>query len=257
MERDEDGVVLGSTRLLGSQRLHQSGDATRAAESPVEPMTAPDSPSAISVFRINIVPSLDLYHTAGVTSNFHLILLNALLLGGLTSCGSSGAPTQQPMSEGMAARILSRDMNKRSSFESAMVSQNSGMGSYLEKQGYQAKSYQQTQDFTQPKNLKQKDFSRANQSNPLGSKNFNQTDKANGFTRDNFATTTAREASQIASQQGRTYNGASKSFRTRSVSDAAKSQAENKRPIIVKPDGPISDGAAYTEDEIRSLINRN
>jgi hypothetical protein len=49
MERDEDGVVLGSTRLLGSQRLHQSGDATRAAESPVEPMTAASSSLSIPV----------------------------------------------------------------------------------------------------------------------------------------------------------------------------------------------------------------
>jgi hypothetical protein len=53
MERDEDGVVLGSTRLSGSQRLHRKGDATREAGSLVGPMTAADSPSAISVFRIN------------------------------------------------------------------------------------------------------------------------------------------------------------------------------------------------------------
>ena len=51
MERDEDGVVLGSTRLPGSQRLHRQGDATREAGSLVGPMTAADSPSAISVFR--------------------------------------------------------------------------------------------------------------------------------------------------------------------------------------------------------------
>jgi hypothetical protein len=52
MERDEDGVVLGSTWLSGSQRLHRKGDATREAGSLVGPMTAADSPSAISVFRI-------------------------------------------------------------------------------------------------------------------------------------------------------------------------------------------------------------
>jgi hypothetical protein len=53
MERDEDGVVLGSTRLSGSQRLHRQGDATRESGNLVGPMTAADSPSAISVFRIN------------------------------------------------------------------------------------------------------------------------------------------------------------------------------------------------------------
>jgi hypothetical protein len=52
MERDEDGVVLGSTRLPSSQRLHRKGDATREAGSLVGPMTVADSPSAISVFRI-------------------------------------------------------------------------------------------------------------------------------------------------------------------------------------------------------------
>jgi hypothetical protein len=51
MERDEDGVVLGSTRLPGSQRLHRKGDATREAGCLVGPMTAADPPSAISVFR--------------------------------------------------------------------------------------------------------------------------------------------------------------------------------------------------------------
>jgi hypothetical protein len=51
VERDEDGAVLGSTRLTGSQRLHPVGDATREAGSPVGPMAAADSPSAISVFR--------------------------------------------------------------------------------------------------------------------------------------------------------------------------------------------------------------
>ncbi len=56
MERDEDGVVLGSTRLHGSQRLHQLADATREAGSLVEPMTASDSPSAISVFRFKPIP---------------------------------------------------------------------------------------------------------------------------------------------------------------------------------------------------------
>jgi len=59
MERDEDGVVLGSTRLPGSQWLHRKGDATREAGSLVGPMTAADSPSAISVFRINNGQSAD------------------------------------------------------------------------------------------------------------------------------------------------------------------------------------------------------
>jgi hypothetical protein len=53
MERDEDGAVLGSTSLTGSQRLHPVGDATREAGSLVGPMAAADSPSVISVFRLS------------------------------------------------------------------------------------------------------------------------------------------------------------------------------------------------------------
>jgi hypothetical protein len=59
MERDEDGVVLGSSRLPGSQRLHRKSDATREAGSLVEPMTAADSPSAISVFRFNLETGME------------------------------------------------------------------------------------------------------------------------------------------------------------------------------------------------------
>jgi hypothetical protein len=58
MERDEDGVVLGSTRLSGSQRLHRKDDATREAGGLVGPMTAADSPSAISVFRVNVAKEI-------------------------------------------------------------------------------------------------------------------------------------------------------------------------------------------------------
>jgi hypothetical protein len=59
MERGEDGVVLGSTRLSGSQRLHRKGDATREAGSLVGPMTAADSPSALSVFRFSLETEME------------------------------------------------------------------------------------------------------------------------------------------------------------------------------------------------------
>lgn len=177
-------------------------------------------------------------------------------LMGLASCSSEG-PKQEPMSQNMASRILSKDMNKRSSFESAMVSQNSGMGSYLEKQGYKSKTYTRTNDFQTPKTLKQKNFVRAGESNAMGLQTFDQTPKAGPFANQDFGTKAAREGSQVARQQGQAFSAASESYRTRSVSDAAKSQAENVRPLIIKPDGPVADGPAYSEDDIRRLVNRN
>lgn len=185
------------------------------------------------------------------------IALVSLGLIGLAACSSADAPKQQPMSENMASRILSKDMNKRSSFETAMVSQNSGMGSYMEKQGYKSKSYTRTHDFNTPKTLKQKEFVRSGESNALGLKAYDQTPSEGHFTKKGFTAKSAREGSQVARQQGQAYNAANESFRTRSVSDAAKSQSENIRPLIIKPDGPVSDGTAYSEEDIRRLVNRN
>jgi hypothetical protein len=68
MERDEDGVVLGSTRLPGSQRLHRKGDATREAGCLVGPMTTADSPSAISVFRVTAAQFLLIAQRAEVVA---------------------------------------------------------------------------------------------------------------------------------------------------------------------------------------------
>ena len=45
-------------------------------------------------------------------------------------------------------------------------------------------------------------------------------------------------------------------FKTGEVWDAAKSQQENKRPKIVKPNGGQVDETSYTEDEIRQMVNR-
>jgi hypothetical protein len=74
MERDEDGVVLGSTRLPGSQRLHRKGDATREAGCLVGPMTAANSPLAISVFRVNTTGRHEKLHANNLTSDQALYL---------------------------------------------------------------------------------------------------------------------------------------------------------------------------------------
>jgi hypothetical protein len=59
-----------------------------------------------------------------------------------------------------------------------------------------------------------------------------------------------------ASQQGQLFGGGDKMFKTGEVWDAAKSQQENMRPKIFKPDGGRVDETSYTEDEIRQMVNR-
>lgn len=163
---------------------------------------------------------------------------------------------QKAMSDSMASRILSRDTTKRSSFESAMVSKNSGMGSYLEKQGYKSKEYGGTTKYRVPKTLEQGEFSGADEASGLGRKRFQRADEASGLGDAVFKAGEAREGSLAARQQGQMFLEAGDEFKTGAVRDAARSQAENKRPAIVKPNGGHFDETPYTEEEIRRLVNR-
>jgi len=177
------------------------------------------------------------------------------LVGG--ACSSPEAEVKnKPMSDSMQSRMMDTNMNKRSSFESAMVTQNSGMGSYLEKQGYKSKEYSGNKEFQVPKTLKQGPFSGAEKSSWLGKQQFQGAGKTSRMGESQFATKEAREGTKEASQQGKMFGGSDKTFKTGEVWDAAKSQKENKRPDIVKPNGGRVDETAYSEDEIRQMVNR-
>ncbi len=156
----------------------------------------------------------------------------------------------------MAARILSRDMNKRSSFESAMVSQNSGMGSYMQKQGFKGKDYAGNTKYRTPKTLQQHTYAGASDYNRLARQTFREGKDQSRLASGQYQTDAAREGSRTARQQGQTFAAADDVFKTGSVRDAARSQAENKRPLIVKPDGGMADETPYTEDQIRRMVNR-
>jgi hypothetical protein len=161
------------------------------------------------------------------------------------------------MSESMASRILSKDMSKRSSFESALVGQNSGMGSYLEKQGYDSKKYAGKTQYQVPKTLKQGNYSGADDFSKLGSRRFQGADNKNKGLADRvFNAKQAREGSQKARQQDQVFSAADDRFKTSSVVDAENSQGDNNRPVIIKPDGGQTDETPYSEEEIRRMVNR-
>lgn len=192
-----------------------------------------------------------------ITWDFCIRGLGVLAVGLVGGCASKEAEVKnKPMSDSMQSRMMNTDMTKRSSFESAMVTQNSGMGSYLEKQGFKSKEYSTNKEFQVPKTLKQGTFSRADQVSGMGEKRFQGAEKASRIGDSQFATKSAREGSQEASQQGKMFGGSDKLFKTGEVWDAAKSQRENKRPDIVKPNGGRVDETSYTEDEIRRMVNR-
>jgi hypothetical protein len=164
--------------------------------------------------------------------------------------------SQKPMSDSMRSRMMNTDMTKRSSFESAMVSQNSGAGSYMEKQGYKAKDYAGNTKFRVPKTLKQDAYAGNTDLSPMGSQKFTGSGEPNRLGSKRFAAGEAREGSQTARQQDQVFAGGNDTFKTGAVRDAARSQTENKRPLIVKPDGGMADETPYTEDQIRQMVNR-
>ncbi len=182
-----------------------------------------------------------------------------LVLGACSSAEEKAAKSgQKPMSDSMAARMLSVDMNKRSSFESALVTQNSGMGDRMGKRGFKSGEYQAgTKAFRTPKTLEAKTFSRAEDRSRLGDQGFQGASKKSGLGDDSFKTGAAREVGQEARQQGQTFRGADEVFATGMVRDAAKSQEKDLRPVIIKPEpGAMQEDQPYTEEQIRRMVNR-
>ena len=184
-----------------------------------------------------------------------------LLLGLLAACSSSAdkdASGQKPMSDSMAARVMNTDMNKRSSFESSLVrsGSSSGVGKNLQKRGFATDEYAGNTRFKVPKTLQQRAFSGADDRSQIGERSFNQADRSNPLGDDTFATPTAREGSRTASQQDDVFRTSNDTYRTGLMREAARSQAENKRPVIVKPKGALEDDTPYSEDDIRRLLNR-
>ncbi len=191
--------------------------------------------------------------------NPSLRLLSGLalsLLAAACSSGDSNDSSQKAMSDSMASRMMRMDQNKRSSFDSAMVTNSSDMGRHLQKRKFKAADYAGNTSYKVPKTLKQRSFSGADDVNRLGAQSFSESKRQNHQADDHFTTSNASEAKRTARQQGQTFSAAGDTFKTRAFYEAARSQAENKRPVIVKPDGALSDETPYTEDEIRRMVNR-
>ncbi|MCB1225835.1 MAG: hypothetical protein KDK99_08515 [Verrucomicrobiales bacterium] len=178
----------------------------------------------------------------------------ALLL--LAGCAAE-RNEQEAMSEGMAKRMLKPDMEKRSGFESSLVTSGKDTGSYLTRMGYKTDTLGMKK-YRRPDQMKQSSFSGADDRSTLGKQAFSRRgEKASGLDR-TFQTSSAQVGKERSSEQGRMFSTGDTNFRTRPVWDAAKSQAENKRPTIINPDPrDMAPEKAWSEDEVRRMLNRN
>jgi len=159
------------------------------------------------------------------------------------------------MSDSMASRVLRMDPNQRSSFESSMTKENSGIGSYMEKQVVKSKPFA-TKDYpNKPKTLEQASFSKAQERNTMSSKNFNQADRSSREQGTTFATRETQDAGRSASQQAQVFGSADQTFATRPMREAERAQQRDNRPVIDSSNLPPPD-PTYTEDDIRRILNR-
>ena len=175
----------------------------------------------------------------------------------LVACASDEPEVGATMTEGMASRLLKPDMKKRSGFESSLRSENSQMGDYFSQQNYGTKEADR-KSYRRSDGYKTDTFSGADDRSQIADQTFSGQSQPNRMADQTFAADAARLGDQTARQQTQVFRESGDTFKTTQVRDAAKSQAQNKRPLIVEPDAAdLAPEKRYSEDDIRRLLNRN
>jgi hypothetical protein len=159
------------------------------------------------------------------------------------------------MSDDMKSRILNTDMNRRSSFEASLVSQNSGAGERMQGQGYASSGYQgKTGAYSAVKAFDTKGFEGKQKNTSMAGKNYHAVQSTMGEGR---YSTTAADLGNTQSRYGNNaFNTSQSRFQNQSVRDAARSRAENVRPTILPRETGPQERTAYSEAEVRSMVNR-
>jgi hypothetical protein len=187
-----------------------------------------------------------------------LICLSAGVV--LCQCSSPDKKKADPTEQTLVKRTTSGvDMNKRSSFEKYMndpkLAGGSG-GSYFSKQMHHSKSFNGGNAYAGQKQFKT--------SQSLFSKKatgFDMTyalgDKQAGGTQNNFKADASRFGSQQAREGNSFFSGANTEFKTGLA--LPRSKGIGKGPKIIENYNDRGEGkkSAYSEEEVRRLLNRN
>lgn len=152
------------------------------------------------------------------------------------------------------------DMNKRSKYEKYMTGSKLGAssaGSYFQKQAHNSKNFTGSNSFGGQKSFKtsQSVYGRSKISNldmtyALGNKQA-------GGANSSFKANTSRFGSQQAREGKSIFGGSDSTFSTGSA--LTRSKSIGRAPKIIENYNDKGGGkkSAYTEDEVRKLINRN
>lgn len=184
----------------------------------------------------------------------------------LSACSSSKKPDEP---EGATVSGLNRFMDKgfdkkSGQFDRNMVSKfdqrNFGTDKKKVKEGrFHADSYAGKHDYTGAGEYKTKEFNQSGKVSRENKEVFNQSGKESREADQEYASKDSRYGSQQARQDDKEFGGNDKNYKTGEVHDAAKSQKKNVRPEIIPKEGDGTDGdkSAYSEAEVRRLVNRN
>lgn len=193
-----------------------------------------------------------------------LRMLLCILLGvAACQCSSSSKkkkknPAEMSLEERARRKPDNSMLNERSQFEKHLTSQMTGKGlsgSYLEKQKHHAGSFVGANEYAGGKQFKTEQSWFGKSKAPGMDMTYALGDKQAGsmssrFKTDGFDTRQAREGSSV-------FSGADGAFKTRSA--LTRSQNIGRAPNIIENYNDRGGGkkSAYTEDEVKRLLNRN
>lgn len=186
-----------------------------------------------------------------------LICLSAGVV--LCQCSSPKKKKEDPAAQTLAKRTTSGvDMNKRSRYEKYMNDPKltNSAGSYFQKQSHHSKSFNGADSYSGQKEFKTSQSiygkSKANFDMTYALGNKQALSKNHSFKADE-----SRFGSQKARESESLFSGADNEFKTGSA--LTRSKSVGKAPKIIENYNDKGGGkkSAYSEEEVRQLLNRN
>ena len=180
----------------------------------------------------------------------------------ITGCSSSSKKDEP---QGATASGLSRFMDKgfdrkKKEFDKNIRNQfdqkNFAADKKVKERQFKTDSFSGKHDYNGKDEYKAKEFSQSDKKTREEGESFSGADKKSNTADKDFATKDSRFGSQQSKEGDKSFSGSDDVFKTRMVSDAAKSQKKNTKPLIVPKEGE-GGKSAYTEEEVRRMVNRN
>lgn len=193
--------------------------------------------------------------------NNHIKFLPFLCLGLLLcQCSSGEKKKADPADQSLAKRTTAGpDLNKRSRYEKYMNDPKMGKssaGAYFQKQALSSKSFNGGNTYAGQKQFKTSQSVYGRSKVPGMDMTYALGDKQASAMNSTFKTDASRLGSQQAKETSSVFSGADNTFKTGSALPRSKSIGKAPK-IIENYNDRGGKRSAYSEDEVRRLLNRN